>query len=666
MEFQLLKDIVIILGLSVLVILVLHKLKIPTILGFLITGMIAGPYGFNLIESSHEVELLSEMGIIFLLFVIGIEFSLKGMLSIRTTVIWGGLMQVGGTICAAALITYSFGMSFNEAVFIGFLFALSSTAIVLKILQEKGESSSPHGRILIAILIFQDLVVVPMMLITPILTGQSEGMGKIVFLLLVKVVAVIGAVLLLGRFVIPIVFRLVVKTKSKELFLLTVIVICFATAWFTSSFGLSLALGAFFAGLIISESDYSHQATANIQPFREIFISFFFVSIGMLLNLQFFVANILMIVLLTTSVIILKALIVALTVYILKYPPRIIIISALSIFQVGEFAFLLSTSGLMHGLLSETVYQYFLAISIISMGVTPFAMAYASRISDILLKSLLPKGIRTRLERMTFSKTKTEQGHEKRENHLVIIGYGINGENLAKAAKEADIPYVIIELDPAMISKARKRGEPIVFGDASNETILKHIGIQRSRVVVVAISDAKTTKRIVSQIRTFTDTTYIIVRTRYVKEIEENLKLGADEVIPEEFETSVEIFARVLKKYLVPSDEIQAFINHIREGNYEMLRNLQDFKGVWQQQLHIPDMEIAALPVHQENNKIVGRSIHESKLRSNFGITVLAIMREEIFLSDVNQDTIIQQDDLLYLFGQPSKIAQLNEFLKLS
>lgn len=666
MEFQLLKDIVIILGLSVLIILVLHKLKIPTILGFLATGIIAGPHGFNLIESSREVELLSEMGIIFLLFVIGIEFSLKSMLSIRTTVIWGGLMQVGGTICATALITYSFGISFNEAVFIGFLFALSSTAIVLKILQEKGESSSPHGRILIAILIFQDLVVVPMMLITPILTGQSEDLGKTVFLLLVQVVAVIGAVLLLGRYVIPMVFRLVVKTKSKELFLLTVMVIGLATAWLTSSFGLSLALGAFFAGLIISESDYSHQATANIQPFREIFISFFFVSIGMLLNLQFFVANFLMIVLFTMGVIVLKTLIVALTVYILQYPPRTIIITALSIFQVGEFAFLLSSSGLQYGLLSEEVYQYFLAISIISIGVTPFAMAYASRISDVVLKLLLPKAIRNRLERMTFSKTKTQQGHEKRENHLVIIGYGINGENLAKAAKEADIQYVIIELDPAMIRKARKRGEPIVFGDASNETILKHVGIQRSRVVVVAISDAKTTKRIVSQIRTFTDTSYIIVRTRYVREIQENLKLGADEVIPEEFETSVEIFSRVLKKYLVPSDEIQAFINHIREGNYEMLRNLQDFKGVWPRQLHIPDMEIAALGVHQENNKIVGKSIHESRLRSNYGITVLAIMREKIYLSDVNPNTIIQQDDLLYLFGKPSKIAELNEYLKLS
>ena len=217
-----------------------------------------------------------------------------------------------------------------------------------------------------------------------------------------------------------------------------------------------------------------------------------------------------------------------------------------------------------------------------------------------------------------------------------------------------------------MIRKARKRGEPIVFGDASNETILKHVGIQRSRVVVVAISDARTTKRIVSQIRTFTDTSYIIVRTRYVREIQENLKLGADEVIPEEFETSVEIFSRVLKKYLVPSDEIQAFINHIREGNYEMLRNLQDFKGVWPRQLHIPDMEIAALGVHQENNKIVGKSIHESRLRSNYGITVLAIMREKIYLSDVNPNTIIQQDDLLYLFGKPSKIAELNEYLKLS
>jgi len=390
------------------------------------------------------------------------------------------------------------------------------------------------------------------------------------------------------------------------------------------------------------------------------------VSIGMLLNLQFFAANILMIVLITIIVIVLKILIMAFTVYILNYPPRTTIIAALSIFQVGEFAILLSTSGLQFGLLSETVYQYFLSISIISMGITPFAMTYASQISDVILKSLLSKSIKARLERMTYSKAKTEQANEKYQNHLVIIGYGINGENLAKAAKEADIQYVIIELDPAMIRKARKRSEPIVFGDASNESILKHVGIQRSRVVVVAISDAVTTKRIVSQIRTFTDTTYIIVRTRYVREIQENLKLGADEVIPEEFETSVEIFTRVLKKYLVPSNEIQAFMNQIRAGNYEMLRNLHGLKSVWLPQLHIPDMEIATLPVHQENNTIVGRSVQESRLRSNYGITILAIMREEIFLSQIDPETIIQQDDLLYLFGNPSKIAELNEFLKLS
>jgi len=210
MEFQLLKDIVIILGLSVLIILALQKLRIPTILGFLVTGIIAGPYGFNLIESIHEVELLSEIGIIFLLFVIGIEFSLKGILSLRNTVLWGGLMQVGGTIAVIGAITYSLGNSINEAVFIGFLIALSSTAIVLKILQERGESSTPHGRILIAMLIFQDLVVVPMILITPVLSGQSENMGKTIFFLLVQVVGVIGSVLLLGRYVIPVLFRLAV------------------------------------------------------------------------------------------------------------------------------------------------------------------------------------------------------------------------------------------------------------------------------------------------------------------------------------------------------------------------------------------------------------------------------------------------------------------------
>ncbi len=331
MHIPILTEIVIMLGISVLMILLFQRFKLPSILGLLATGMIAGPHGMGLIEASEEVEMLAEIGVIFLLFVIGVEFSFKHLASIRKTVLIGGTVQVGGTILATAGIVNLFGLPVKEAIFAGFLVSLSSTAIVLKLLQEKGEINSPHGRIALAILIFQDIIVVPMMLFTPIISGKAENVGSTLIILLLKVLLVVGVVLLLTRYIVPRVLFKVAQAKSRELFILTIIVICFATAWLTSSIGLSLALGAFFAGLIISESDYSHQATANILPFREIFISFFFVSIGMLLDIGFLVSHLGVVVLLSLVTLFGKATIASLAALLLRYPLRTVIITGLAL-----------------------------------------------------------------------------------------------------------------------------------------------------------------------------------------------------------------------------------------------------------------------------------------------------------------------------------------------
>ncbi|WP_225000214.1 monovalent cation:proton antiporter family protein [Cesiribacter sp. SM1] len=666
MEFPLLQDIVIILGLAVLIILLFQRLKMPSILGFLITGIVAGPHGLSLIHARHEVEMLAEIGVIFLLFVIGIEFSLKGLASIKNTVILGGSLQVFGTILATAVITKILGLPWSQAVFMGFLLSLSSTAIVLKLLQAKAEITAPHGRIAVAILIFQDIIVVPMMLLTPIISGQADNIATTLLVLTAKVIGVVGVIILLARYVVPTVLTLVVKTRSKELFILTIIVLCFATAWLTSSIGLSLALGAFFAGLVISESDYSHQATANILPFREIFISFFFVSIGMLLDMGFFISHLFQVLLLTAGVILLKALVISVAVVALRYPPRTVVLTAFSLFQVGEFAFLLSTVGLQYELMEDIIYQYFLAISILTMAATPFIFAQAAAISDFLVKRTLPAQVRERLERRSKA-ISAAVDHEVLHDHVVIIGYGINGKNVARAAKNAQIPYVIIEMNPDTVKTVRAEGEPIMYGDASQDVILQHVHVQEARVVVVAISDPDATKKIVAQIRQFSKTVYIIVRTRYVSEIEENIRLGADEIIPEEFETSIEIFTRVLKKYLVPQDQVESFINYIRSQNYEMLRSQSSLSRVVPDhlQLTIPDVTISTLPVYQGNNKIVGKSVSDSGLRKNFGVTVLAIKRGSHFETNIRPEQTIEQDDVLYVFGSPDNISALNSFLEM-
>lgn len=664
MEIPILQDIVIILGLSIFIILVFQKIKVPSILGFLLAGIIAGPSAFNLISSSHEVELLSEIGIIFLLFVIGIELSVKELISMRKTVLLGGGLQVGGTILFTSLIAYFLGIPLNSAVFLGFLFSLSSTAIVLKLLQERGEITAPHGRIALGILIFQDVIVVPMMLFTPILAGQAGDVWTTILILIVKLLGVGVVIFLLAKYIVPKIFSMVIKTKSKELFILTTVVFCFAIAWLTSSVGLSLALGAFFAGLIISESEYSHQATANVLPFREIFISFFFISVGTLLNLNFFLENILIILALVVGVVLLKMLVMGITVALLKYPPRTIFMTLFSLFQVGEFSLLLSGVGLDNGLIPDNIYQYFLAISIISMGLTPFLIAAAPKLTYALLKAPIPQGVKKRMKSVKKQQSTGETKEPNLEDHLIIVGYGINGENIAKAARNAEIPYVIVDTDPDTFKKAKNNGEPVIFGDATNSVILQSLHIHEARVVVIAISDPGATKKIISSVRIFTQTAFIIVRTRYVREIEENLKLGADEVIPEEFETSIEIFTRVLKNYLIPYNEIRDFIASIRSSDYEMLTSLKGkpHKPTLQH-LHIPNKEIVTLSVQQNNRSIVGKSIQSSGIGKNYNVTVLAIKRDKLYITEIVPSTKIHQGDLLYLFGNPSNITKLNDML---
>jgi len=666
MEIPLLKEIVVVLGISIVIILAFQKLKVPSILGFLFAGIIVGPSAFNLLSSSHEVELLSEIGIIFLLFIIGIELSFSGLMKIKKTVFIGGGLQVGGTILVTALVAMALGVEINTAVFLGFLISLSSTAIVLKMLQEKGEIKSPHGKVALGILIFQDIIVVPMMLLTPILAGKSDNIGETLLILLAKLIGVGIVVFVLQKYIVPYIFKLVVKSKNRELFILTTIVFCFSVAWLTSSVGLSLALGAFFAGLIISESEYSHQATANVLPFREIFISFFFISVGSLLDLEFFINNLVYILIFVIAVLVIKMLIVGLLALVLKNQPRTAFMSAFSIFQVGEFSLLLSTVGLQNDLLPDGLYQYFLAVSILTMALTPFVLQKSHNMSSFMLKATIPKRVRKRMNKRKIDNSSQEIDQDQDwKDHVVIVGYGINGKNISRVTSHINIPYVILDMDYEAIKEAKRKNQPIVFGDASDPEILKHINIQKARVVVIAISDPNATKKIISSVRLFSQTVYIIVRTRYVKEIEENMKVGADEVIPEEFETSIEIFTRVLRQYMVTQGDIENIVTNIRSSDYEMLTSIKptSTNAVFQQ-LNIPDKEVATLHVQHGNNNIAGSSIQTSGIGKNYNVTVLAIKRGRKYISDIQPDTKIEIDDLVYIFGASKDINALNQVIK--
>ena len=653
MEIPLLHDICIIFGLSIGVLLICHKLSVPAIVGFLLTGLIAGPHGLGLIQADREVEILAEIGVILLLFTIGIEFSLRNLLQIKRAVLLGGSLQVGLTLLAAFAVAQHFGQATNESLFMGCLAAVSSTAIVMKLLQERDETRTPHGRTALAILIFQDIAIVPMILITPILAGEASDISRALILLLAKAAVMIGVVFVGAKYIVPLILSQVLQTRSREVFLLSVLAICLAVVWLTSRFGVSLALGAFLAGLIVSESESSHDALGHISPFRDVFTSFFFVSVGMLLDLHVLVQKPLLIAGVTIGVLVAKSIIAGGVTSMLGYPLRTAILAGLTLSQVGEFAFILSKSGIEHGLLSDTNYKLFLAVSVVTMAATPFIILAARHVAGGILRLPLPRRLVSGLNPIASTQD-VEQ-----TNHLIIIGFGVNGRNVAKAAQAADIPYVIVEMNPETVRVERANGEPIFYGDGVHDAVLHHANIKAARVVVVVISDDAASRRIVAAAHALNPTAHIIARTRHLAEVEPLYRVGANEVIPEEFETSVEIFTRVLMEYLIPHDQIEHFIAEVRADGYKMFRTLpKDAPPVSDLKVHFPDLEISVLWVDPKS-PFVGKSLAEIALRGIYEVTVLAVRRNEQILTNPHGELRIEFDDEVYLLGNPEKIAQV-------
>lgn len=658
MHIPLLQDILILLGFSVVIVFVLQRLKLPSIIGFLLTGVIIGPYGLSLIKAVEEVEILSEIGVILLLFVIGMELSIKQLVSIKKTVFIGGFLQVGITVGVASLVYNLLGNSWNEAVFVGFLFSLSSTAIVLKTLQDRQELSEPHARNALAILIFQDIIVVPMMLITPMMAGETNDLGMSILMLILKSALVVVMTYISARYIIPRLMHAVAKTNSKELFILVTITLCFAVAFFTSELGLSLALGAFIAGLIVSESEYSHQATSIILPFRELFTSFFFVSVGMLLDLNFFLDNVLIILLIVVVVLVLKSTITAVAVAILKYPTKTAILTGLSLFQVGEFAFILSKIGIEYNLLTAETNQYFLSVSIVSMILTPFVIIFSENIAGRFMGVSKKLGLKKDRNSNRAIKVLPEVSLK---NHLVIVGYGINGSNLAKAATISAIPFIVIEMNAEIVKREKAKGLPIIFGDATEAHILETVHLNRARAAVIAISGNHATQTILKNIRSFSDSLYLVVRTRYVAETSELLALGADEVIPEEFETSIQIFEHILHNFLVPEGDIESFVEKVRSDNYQLFKSDLKRPKTYRTS-EVADFNITSLRMRSDSNKFIGRPLKELDLRAIYGINILAIKRKDDLLESVKPDEIIKQGDIIYIQGDQSRVE---EFYKL-
>lgn len=645
---ELLKDIVVIFGLSVAVLLVFHRIKAPTIVGFLITGILAGPQGLGLIQATEQIGVLAEIGVVLLLFTVGIEISLKELLRLKKYILVGGLLQVLLTTLAVFIILLELGEPLGEALLLGFLISLSSTAIVLRIIQRKDQFDSIFGRTTLGILIFQDIIIVPMMLITPLLPGALQTTMESPIMILAKGMGLIILVIASAKWIIPQILYQIVKTGDRELFLLSIVAICFAVAWATSMAGLSLGLGAFLAGLIISESPYGHQAIGNVLPLRDAFTSFFFISIGMLLDLNYLLQNPAYIVLVTLGVMALKALIAGFVVSVMGLPLRITVLVGLALSQIGEFSFILFGVGFNSGLIPAESYQLFLDVAVLTMGATSFLMAASPRVADGILQLPLPD----RLKKGSYLSLKT--GTEARKDHLIIIGYGVNGRNVARSAKKEGIPFVIVDMDPEIVKSGGKNGEPIYNGDATQESVLQHTGIRNARVIVIAISDPAATRRITEMAHRLNPNLFIIVRTRYLEEMKPLHDLGANEVIPEEYETSVEIFSRVLEQYQIPREEIENFIAQVRSDGYEMFRSLSK-EPYCDANIDLISKKISTIRVCK-GSYISERPIAEMGLKG-YGITLLAVHRDTETVTNPDENFRLQVDDVVILLGPEEMVA---------
>ncbi|WP_224956531.1 monovalent cation:proton antiporter family protein [Geomonas subterranea] len=649
MDFHALRDIVVLFGLALFTVVVLRRFKLPSIIGFLITGFLAGPYALGFIRNTHQVEQMAEYGVVLLLFTIGIELSLKELMRIRHMVLLGGGLQLVLTIAVVAVLGSMGGFPFPQAVFFGFLVALSSTAILMKLMMDAGEMDTPQGKAALGILIFQDLCIVPLMLFTPFLAGGGKGLADIA-VVSAKAVAVIVGAHYGARFAVPWLFEQVVKTRSRELFVLSIIFVGMGTAWVTAQVGLSLALGAFIAGLAISESEYSHQALSDIMPFREAFMSLFFISVGMLLKPAILFKFPLLLLGLVLSIIVGKALLTSAVGIALGLPMRIALIAGLSLAQIGEFSFVLSSSGLKYGLLTPETYQLFLGASIATMALTPLCMKLAGPLADFMTATLPHSWTRGR------SSLAQNGGKVGYRDHVIIVGYGVNGKNLARTLTNLEIPRVIVETNPFTVRSLRREGEEIIFGDASKPEILEHAGILDARIVVVAISDAAASRRIAAQARSMNPSIHVIVRTRYLLEMEPLFRLGVNEVIPEEFETSVEILFRVLKRFLIPQDVIEDCIAEVRRDGYDMLRSVS------KRHSHavgiagfLSGAEIGSFRVRR-NAPMEGERLSGGMLRSQSGATVVAIKRGDDIAANPDPVWEFQEGDIVLLLGTPEQM----------
>ncbi len=531
-------DLVIVLGLAVVVATVLRRVGVPSIAGFILAGALAGPTALSLVDDTHQVEVLAEIGIVLLLFGIGLELSLGHLRRLWKAILLAGSIQVTATVACTAALAVWFGLPTGTAVFLGCVVAISSTAVVLRGLSTRGELDSPHGRLAVGILVFQDLCVVPMLLAVPVLAGQESSTHEIALAAITGLLILVGVVVAAGR-VVPYLLTFVAKTKERELFVLTVFLGCFGIAWGLSQAGISLALGAFLAGLIVAGSEFRHQAMSDLIPVREVFASVFFVSVGMLLDvsevLEHFVPTLRLLGLILAG----KFTIMLVTGFVLRLPLRVAILSAAALCQIGEFSFVLLNAASGTGLLGDVLSHNLLVAIILSMLLTPMFIACAPHLA--LGADRVPW-----LNRLLGAEPPGIDAHEPHSDHIIVAGYGRAGREVCQAARAAGYACIAVDVNVDNVRAARVAGDLAVFGDVTQKEVLEELGCRNARLVVVTINDTRATELATLTIRRTAPDTPIIARAMYDMDEESLRTAGATRVITAEATTSAVIVSACL------------------------------------------------------------------------------------------------------------------------
>ncbi len=666
MHVPLLNELVVIFLISIVVNTVCSKVKLPATVGFLLTGILCGPSVLGIIGDTHSLDILAELGVALLLFTIGMELSGDALARLKKPVFLGGSLQIGLTIGVITFIyTTVFQKSLAWGIFTGCLVALSSSAIVLRLLQEKGTIATPSGKLTLAILVFQDIMVAPMMLMVPLLSGTISPDPLSAMWGIGKVVLVLGAVFLFAQFGLHRFMEAVVRTRVRELLLLTTLGLCMGLALLTAWLGLSLSLGAFLAGLFLARSEYSMSVVSGVLPYRDVFMSIFFISVGMLLDMPYFLSNFGSVIGNTLLFILIKALLILPAVLIQKYPLRTAIITALTLAQVGEFSFILANSGLDTGLLTEELYQGFLAMSIITMMLTPALLHFAPAIADFCVPQR--KGKKEELPPLEDNTTEgaTQAAEQHLENHLIIVGFGISGQHLASAAKKCSIPYVILEMNPDTVKRFHAK-EPIHYGDASQPAVLEHLGITKAKAMAIVISDPAAVQAAVAEAMALNPQLHIIARTRFMTQVTALQSLGASDVVAEEFETSIEVFSRVLHQYMVPKQDIDAITASVRKQNYAMLRSTSQATGDLATLMNqLPHVGTYALRLEQ-GAPLCHVALKDSALKQDYGLMVVAIEQQGKLVANPQAGIQFLPDDVIYIFGDIENLHKASKLFSAS